>query len=237
MKKALTILAGALIVSLLSSQALAQDAAEAKSVNAVGVVKYTIPANGGLACISLPLNPMDTTSTNGYWVWGETSLAEQMDIGSYVYFWNGSGWAPYQKTKLRGWNNEAKTYEIAPGEAFFVQSAQGSSDASVVSLLGELPTEESMIYSVSGGNAVLETRGVTFYPVSGKFGDTALADALPKESYVYFWTGTQWAPYQKTKLRGWNNEALNMETTVGEGVFVQSVSDVEVTEERPFDWD
>lgn len=237
MNKALTLLAGALLVPFLSSQAWADDEATAKSVNAVGVVKYEIPAEAGLACIALPLNPIETSSTNGCWVWGETSLAEQLDKGSMVYFWTGSKWSGFTKNRLTGVWAGAVDREIQPGEAFFVKSAASNKTAKIISLLGELPTEETLSYDITGSNN-LDTRSVTMYPVAVEFGETELAEALPKGSMVYFWTGSKWAGFTKNRLTGVWAGATNRPVSIGEGVFIKSTGSASTVEmERPFDWD
>ena len=235
MKKVVLVALSALAVA--ATVALADDDNAAKSVNAVGVVKYTIPAEAGLTCIALPLNPLDTTSTNGYWVWGETSLASQLDKGSMVYFWTGSKWAGFTKNRLTGVWAGAVDREIKPGEAFFVKSASSNKTDKVISLLGELPTEDSLSYDVTGSSN-LDTRSVTMYPVEVVFGETELAEALPKGSMVYFWTGSKWAGFTKNRLTGVWAGATNRPVAVGEGVFVKSTGSAGTIEmERPFDWE
>lgn len=232
MKKALTLLAGALLVPFLSSQAWADDEATAKSVNAVGVVKYTIPAAGGMACISVQLDPMGTD----VWKWGEMSIAEQLPVNSTVYFWDGISWTPFSKT-ARGWNNTAKAYEVHLGESFFVQSPKASTEDITLSLLGELPTDESLSYSVRGSKS-MDMQAATMYPVAiTNFGSTELASALGVNSTVYFWDGASWGPFSKT-ARGWNNTAKAYQIKVGEGMFIQeATTGATVRIERPFDWE
>ena len=236
MKKALWSVVGAAVAVALSSVAFAQDTNAVNSANAVGVVKYTIPANAGLRCIALPLHPMETSSTNGYWVWGETSLAEQLDKGSMVYFWTGTKWAGFTKNRLTGVWTGAVDREIQPGEAFFVKSASSNTTDKIISLLGELPTEGTLSYDITG-NSNLDTRSVTMYPVEMAFGSTELAESLPKGSMVYFWTGTKWSGFTKNRLTGVWTGVADRPVGVGEGIFVKSTGNAETIEmERPFEW-
>jgi hypothetical protein len=235
MKKALTILAGALIVPLLSSQAWADGTNAAQSVNAVGVVKYEIPA-GELICVALPLNPLETSNTNQCWVWGETSFAQQLSNGSVVFFWKGEKWKDYKKDIEDGtWGRAARTNVLAAGEAFFVRGAQ----TQTISLLGELPTEDTIPYSLSGGGN-LNVRGVSPYPVSGTFGTSSLASNLPNGSVVFFWTGGKWKDYKKDIEDGtWPRGARTNQYAVGQGIFIRVAGDGvdNLANDRPFDWD
>lgn len=210
-----------------------QDAAVAQSANAVGVVKYTVPAEGGLTCISLPLNPLGTDE----WIWGDTSLAEQLETGSSVYFWNGIGWDSYVKGKLGGWNAKAKNTVIHAGEAFFLKSPATSDTDLVVSLLGELPVESQLPLDLEGDGTALVASAVSLFPIQATFGESAMSAALPTGSTVYFWRDAEWKSYVKGKLGGWNNAAKGTTNFVGEGIFVKTPSDVTVTIPRPFDWD
>ena len=243
MKKALLAVIGAGVVASMASLAFADDDA-AYSANAVGVVKYTIPANGGLACITLPLHPMETSDADpDTWVFGETGLPDQLDIGSVVYFWTGTGWASSKKDLVGGrvrWTSSGLTRTIKPGEAIFVRSSPTNQEDKVISLLGELPTEDELDYTISGSNN-LDTRSVVMYPVEvPAFGTTTLASNLPVNSVVYFWTGTGWAASKKDLVGGkirWSSSGATRSLGVGEGVFVRGVGDgFSVTNSRPFDW-
>lgn len=241
MKKALLALIGAGVVASVASLAVAQDAAVANSANAVGVIKYTIPANGELTCISLPLHPMDTADAQGRWIFGDTSICDQLDVGSSVYFWSGTAWNMFQKmqvgTRIR-WTGGVTNRPVENGEAIFVKGPAGA-EAKTISLLGELPTEDTLEYDLTGSNN-LDTRAVSLYPVEVAFGDTELEESLPVSSSVYFWSGTAWNMFQKmqvgTRIR-WTGGVTNRVVKVGEGVFVKSSGDAAtVTHERPFEW-
>lgn len=235
MKKALLAVIGAGVVASMASLAFADDNA-AYSANAVGVVKYTIPANGALTCVALPLDPVGD-SGEGTWTWGETSLAEQLPANSVVYFWNAEqqGWDPYTKGGLWGWNNQAKNHEIQRGEAFFIQAASNPEDQ-VISLLGQLPVATNYVFNVPAN--ALEVFTVTPYPVQEGFGETDLAASLPANSVIYFWDSESraWDPYSKGSLWGWNAAAKAHTNFVGEGVFIKASQNTEVSVSRPFEW-
>jgi len=243
MKKSAKLVLAAAIGASVCVCAWGQESQEvaAQSANAVGVVKYTIPPEGGFALISLPMNPLDGTN----WVWGQTSLAAQLDRGSIVYFWDKEtlSWANFPKKTINGkWADEAANWELAPGEAIFVRSSPTNYEPKVISLLGELPVESELTYDLQGGNQ-FDLHGLTMYPVDGVFGDSELATALPKGSTIHFWdtNSASWASYSR-KLIGsgaWPAEVLERSWKVGEGVFIQSkgTSVSTVTNERPFNWD
>ena len=225
----LTILAVAATAALV---AVADDDA-VYSVNTVSVIKYTIPANGELTCIALPVNPMD----GGEWVFGQTDVADQLAPGSLVYFWNGLGWDDYMKDPEDGsWVKGARNHTLVAGEAFFVRGPDNGA-AQTIAVVGELPVDATVPYSVRGKNN-LDVRGVTPYPVEGTFGTTSLSTNLPAGSLVYFWNGLGWDDYMKDPEDGsWPKGARNHAYGIGEGIFIQAYGDVtSVDNDRPFDW-
>ena len=232
MKKALSILACAMLVPLLSSPAWADDDA-AYSANAVGVVKYEIPAEGGFTCITLPLEPIGGGDA---WLWSETTLAQQLPNGSYVYFWDSinSKWEPSWKFKNK-WQGLGQTQTVAVGEAIFIRSATTAA-AQQISLLGELPTDPTMPLTVTGSSN-FDTIGVTPYPVEVPFASSALASNLPNNSYVYFWQNNKWEPSWKFKNK-WQGLGASWTNKVGQGMFVRSAATAPTTINitRPFEW-
>jgi hypothetical protein len=231
MKKLLISLTILAIAATAASVAVADDAA-VYSANTIGVIKYQIPA-GGLTCIALPLNPM---TDSGEWVFGETDVAKQLEPGSEVFFWTGTGWKDYTKDLEDGtWGKAARTRILAPGEAFFVR---GYNTAQEIALVGELPVENTIQYAVQGSDN-LDVRGVTPYPVSGTFGTTSISSNLPPGSEVFFWTGNGWKDYTKDLEDGsWPKGARNREYAVGEGIFVRPYGNVTtIDNDRPFNWE
>lgn len=242
MKKALLALIGAGVVASMASLAFAADDSAAYSANAVGVVKFTIPANGALTCMSLPLNCMEDVYVDGVlqpegsWVWTNNAIASQMPANSIAYFWDVERETWQSSTKGgRGWNGVGAKKVLAPGEAFFLQGPSGCEEFQV-SLLGELPTEEVSYYAVRGsGN--LDPRTVCMYPVEVAFTNSGVASNLVDNSQVFVWEGGTWQASTKGG-RGWNGIARNRTMKVGEGVFVKSAdnSPSEISSGRPFTW-
>lgn len=222
---------------LFAGVAAAQDDTNAVySANAVGVIKYTIPAGGGMACISLPMHSMDDSAVSG-WVWGTCPLAQQLEDYSAVYFWQDTGWQPSIKYPKKGWSQGGGDYVIQPGEAFFVQSPSGSTSNKVITLLGEVPTENYLEYALTGSDN-FDTRSASMYPVGVTFGQTVLASNLLENSSVYFWRDGGWQPSVKYPKKGWSQGGADQVVAPGEGLFIRSAategSTVRFT--RPFEW-
>ena len=233
MKKTAIFLSILAIAATAASVAVADDAA-VYSANTVSVIKYQIPGNGALTCISMPVNPMN----NGVWVWGETELAKNLAPGSKVYFWSGTGWDTYTKNIDEGtWPRTARNYQLAPGEAFFVRSVDGGADQEIA-VVGELPVDETIPYDLQGSEN-LDVYGVSPYPVEGAFGTTSVASNLPPGSKVYFWSGTGWDTYTKNIDEGtWPRTARNYQFSIGEGIFIRPYGAyTNLLNARPFDWD
>lgn len=234
LKQALLPLAAlSLAASLATPLAALADDDAAYSANVVGVIKYTIPAGGGLTCIALPMKPLQNGggSTNK-WFWPETSLAQQMARNSIVYFWNGTGWNTSTKQRS-GWSDAEALMEeenaILAGQAFFVQGPDDATEPQTISLLGELPMDTQYLTLTGSGN--LDMTAITTFPVNMSLADSAFSN-LPRDSIVYQWTGSQWATSTKQRS-SWSE---NLEFGVGEGGFVElSGTTAQVVEETcPF---
>ena len=219
------------LAALVASYAVADDDA-VYSVNTVGVIKYTIPPEGGLTCVSLPLEPMgDSVETK----WGDTTLAAQLLPGSSVYFWRGASWQSFTKSTSGKWTPAASNRVVQAGEAVFLQSPTTQTTDHVIAFVGELPTDDEMTYTINGeGNLV--PRGVTPYPVGGKFGESKLAAELPNSSSVYFWNGTSWQGFTKSTSGKWTPAASNRVFTVGQGIFIEDAgASAIITNSIPYD--
>ena len=238
MKKVLFATIAAAVLAGAAFYAFADDDA-AYSANAVGVVKYTIPSNGVLTCVSLPLDPFGGEDA---WYWPDTELAKGLQGGSIVYFWNNNtlDWEYSTKSARGTWPAIQTTnlMMVSPGQAFFLRGPSGTKSNVVVSLLGELPVEESMSVGVTGGNN-FDMRAISMYPIEVVFTNSAFATNLPGGSMVYFWNGADWV-YSTKNVRSntWSTVEGKETLRVGEGVFVKkSGAGMTVTEGRPFDWE
>ncbi len=230
MKKLLISLTILAIAATAAFVAVADDAA-VYSANTIGVIKYTVPPAGGLICVSLPLEPMQGTETK----WGDTSIADQLLPSSKVFFWTGSSWQGFTKSTSGKWTAAASNRVVQVGEAVFLQSPASQTDDHVIAFVGELPDDEELTYSINGDKNLVP-RGVTAYPVSGKFGDSELAAKLPSSSKVFFWTGSSWQGFTKSTSGKWTAAAQNKEYEVGQGVFIEDAgASTIITNSIPYD--
>lgn len=212
-KKLWILLGAALVASVLAASAQS----EVLSQNAVGYVKKTLPAGGKLVAVSYPLESMTSQDI----VFGETSLATEMPVGSYVHFWDevNQSWEPGVKAG-KGWAALQAQKVIAPGEAFFIQGNPAGAADVEVTMTGEVPTDASMARAIVGGNA-LGTVGNP-YPVDFIFGTSAVAEDAPVGTYVHFWSidNQSWEPGVKAG-KGWAALQASKVVEAGEGFFLQ----------------
>jgi hypothetical protein len=209
MKKTLLVVAGVLIASV-----IAASAQEVLSANAVGYIKKTIPADGGLVPLSIPLNSMTETDI----VFGRTSVAAEAPQGATVFFWTGLNWDGGTKGS-RGWAAAQSNRVIAVGEAFFLKGAAGDV-AREVTITGEVPDDTTLSKAVTGGGNLNPLANP--YPVDFKFGESTLAANAAQNSTVFFWTGANWDGGSKGS-RGWAAAQSNRVVQAGEGFFLQEV--------------
>ncbi len=229
MKKTLWIaIAGALAASV-----IAASAQEVLSANAVGYIKKTLPAGGKLVAVSMPLDSM--TEANN--VFGRTSLAQEMPVGSIVYFWDETlqGWGGGIKSG-KGWSVGDSNKVIKPGEGFFIKGNPAAVADVEVTITGEVPADTTMTRALLGGNA-LGTVGNP-YPVDFKFGDSQLAQDAPVGSIVYFWDMALqgWGGGIKSG-KGWSVGDSNRVVQAGEGFFLRQVGAAGSWEAaKPYTW-
>lgn len=229
MKKTLWIaIAGALAASV-----IAASAQEVHSANAVGYIKKTLPAGGKLVAMSIPLDSMTNTSL----VFGETSVASEAPVDSFVYFWDttaqswiaglksGKGWGPAQATKV-----------LEPGEGFFLQGDPLAVDDVEVTITGEVPSDATLTRAIPGGNALGTLANP--YPVDFVFGDSDVAANASVDSFVYFWDvdAQSWIAGLKSG-KGWGPAQAAKVVQAGEGFFLQESGSVNQWEEtKPYTW-
>ena len=228
------ILAVSLALIALAAPAFAQDDA-AYSVNTIGVIKYTIPPQGQMICISMPLNPSPDNPSN---LWVKTSLAAQVQPGSKVFFWSTADqrWNGVASRANGTWPAAAANLVVQPGEAIFLQSPTTATVDHVVSFIGELSEEATESMTLSGGNA-MDARGYSMYPVGGNFLSVAISTNVVPGSKIFFWdVGSQrWNGITRRANGTWPAGAANYVVNVGEGVFIQDAGSArEITEDRPF---
>ena len=233
MKKTLWIaIAGALVASV-----IAASAQEVLSANAVGYIKKTLPANGKLIALSIPLNNM----TEGSNVFGRTSVAAEAPNLSIVYFWDPvlQQWASGQKSGKGVWPGGASNHVCLSGEAFFMKGNPTNATDVEVTITGEVPSDLALSRALPPGTNSLGTIANPF-PVDFKFGTSTLAQQAPNLSIVYFWDPAlqQWASGQKSGKGVWPGGASNYVVLAAEGFFLKGAGNgLPVwTNAKPYTW-
>ena len=215
MKKTLWIaIVGALVASV-----VAASAQEVLSANAVGYIKKTMPANGGLTMVSIPLDSMTEASN----VFGRTSIAQEAPQGSSVFFWNDNQSWTIGIKGIKGWASGASNRVVAAGESFFLKSPTNAVDPTDVTITGEVPPtigQPILSKNVLGlGN--LSTLANP-YPVDFKFGESQVAIDSVQGSQVFFWNPEQNWTIGLKGIKGWASGASNRVVSAGEGFFLKA---------------
>ena len=217
MKKTLWIaMVGALAVSV-----VAASAQEVLSANAVGYIKKTLPAQGGLVMMSIPLDSMTDTNI----IFGRTSVAQEAPQSSTVYFWNEGSqtWGAGAKG-IKGWASAQSNRVVAAGEAFFLKSPTNAVDPIDVTITGEVPPTigQPMLSRGVIAQGQLGTLGNP-YPVDFTFGQSQVAKDAAQGSVVYFWSEASqtWGAGAKG-LKGWASAQSNRVVSAGEGFFLKA---------------
>ena len=217
---------------------LAFGQASVFSQNAVGYVRVKVPAQGELNLVRQDFLPLDPSVPPNML----NLVGDQLPTGSNAFIWDSTaneglgGYIFEQKSARGGWGNGT---EIAPGQAFWLQTPAADPNDYFVYLMGEVPganndSEEVTIAGVAGFDAV----GYGF-PAAIAFGDTDLAEKLPTNSNVFFWNvetqGYQF--FQKQARGGWPNDALDFVIEPGTSFWVENVgAPIDWVESKPYAW-
>ena len=219
MKKTLWI---AIVGALAASVVAASAQGEVLSANAVGYIKRTVPADGGLEVISYALNPMPYSGVTWF---TNTSVAAEMPNLSVAFFWNPETqrWIGSQKTGKGVWGPEALAKQILPGEMFFLKTPAGA-PAQEVTITGEVPDDATLTRAVIGGNAIAALGNP--YPVDVAFTNTDVAKKAANGSAAFFWNPTtgRWIGSQKSGKGVWGSVAAAETIQAGEGFFLKDVN-------------
>ena len=227
MKKTLWIVMAAALIAAVAATAQT----EVLSQNAVGYIKKTLPAGGQFVAMSIPLDSMTGTDI----VFGETSVADEAPVGTFVYFWDTllQTWQAGQKSG-KGWGGAANRV-LVPGEGFLMQGDPTAMDDVDVTITGEVPADAMLSRGIPGSDNFGSLANP--YPVDFTFGTSALASNAPIGSFVYFWDAIQqtWQAGQKSG-KGWGG-AGNREVQAGEGFLLQAPGGAMTWEaEKPYTW-
>jgi len=192
-----------LLTAAVGMVGMATSFAQVYSVNAVGYVNVTVPANGPFALLANPLN-----GTNNL-IGTVLPLPDSAD-GTTLYKFNvtSQGYDSYTFFGGFGWNPGDVT--LAPGEGFFLAAANTAGSTLSITFVGDVPQGHlvnslqpapkfAMVGSVVPQTAALgDTSGT--YPTSLQFpaedGDTIYLWDTAGQSYVsyayfggYGWSG------------------------------------------------
>jgi hypothetical protein len=203
------------------------------SANALGYIKKTVPPEGKLACVTIPLHSL-TDDTN---VFGRTTLSQQMPAGSTVYFWNPTDqlWSGGIKSS-KGWSSGISNRMVVAGEGFFLRSPADQTTGIPITFAGEVPSEATLSRAVAGGNALAIVGNP--YPSDFAFGTSTLAANATAGSTVYFWDPTNqlWSGGIKSS-KGWSSGISNRVVAATEAFFLREAGSGSIwSPEKPYTW-
>ena len=231
MRKTIWMVVGA----VLAASVVAATAQEVLALNSIGYIKRQLPPGGKLITVSLPLHSM--TAENH--VFSNLSLSAEAPVGSEVSFWDTDGqrWVGGLKTAKGGWDANVVAQQIAAGEFFFLKGPDSTTEATEITITGELPNESMLVRSVPGSSALGSMANP--YPADFVFGDSSLADNATVGSEVSFWDtdGQRWVGGLKTAKGGWDANVQTRVVTATEGFFLKEAGTVtQWTVDKPYTW-
>ncbi len=229
-KNLLIVLCAALVLSVVA--ALAQ---EVLSANTIGYIKRSLPAQGKLITVSVPLNNM--TAANN--VFSNLSLASEVPFGAVAYFWNpvAQKWDPGTKKVKGGWDPNVNTQIVASGDFFFIKGPATSTVPTEVTIAGEVPDVATLTRAIPGGNALGSMANP--YPADFVFGTSSLASNASNGSVAYLWdpAAQKWNPGTKKVKGGWDPNVLTAKVAATEGFFLKEFSTATIwTNAKPYTW-
>lgn len=193
-----TLLAAAAISAAFAVTASAQTV---YSVNAVGYVNVTVPANQ-FAIVANPLN-QPTNSLN--------AVLPDLPAGTRVYLWNGTSFGPEIRKTATGWlPPTAGTNIINPGQGFFVQNTAAT--PITITFVGEVP-QGDLAVAYPAGFSLLSSQ----VPQAGKV-ETDLKLPAKSGDQVYVFTNGAYLPVARRTATSWiGGVAGSPEPVVGVG--------------------
>ena len=225
MKKTLIPLLALAFSGAAGLHAQAQDTVT--SVNAVGMVKLTLP-RGQFSMVSFPFSENETEVLTVAGLFG-TSLPSS----SIVYTWDpmAQGYVTSIFGTRSGWSNG--DVEINRSMGFYIFIPETAQDLEYeVTFSGEVPggvsNDLSVISLAEGFNFV----SIPF-PVSKLLSETGLNDIIQSGDFVYFWNGTEWISSSWGTRTGWTNDFV---LNPGQGFFFRSSSNKTWEQPKPYLW-
>jgi hypothetical protein len=209
------------------------------SVNAVGMVKITVPANGGLF-----LARYDFITDGQAEVSVTSLLGTEVPVGTTIYVWDRANQtyflpAPRLSQNFLGQKSWTRTdLNVSLGDAFFIKNASGADEFEVV-FSGEVPGEgnsnsEITLESVAG------FMGFPF-PVAVAWTSTQLSQSLPVGAVLYVWDPLTQAytlpgPRKSQNFLGQILWTANPTILPGHGFWIASDVLPSVLEPKPYLW-
>ncbi len=190
--------------------------AQTTSANIVGYSKINA-VGGELSLVALNFESSSTTVAD--------LIGDQLPANSKIHLWNGTGYSTSIKNSRSGWS--AGT--INRGDAFWIESAASAGTTNEIIVSGEVLTDATNTTTVASG---IDLVGYSF-PVETTFGNTDLANTLPANSKIHVWNGSGYQTAIKNSRSGWGSGA-NFVIGVNDGFWVETASEVQWSEERPF---
>ncbi len=191
--------------------------AQVYSVNIVGYVNQTLPANGSVFLH----NPLDD-GTNTV-----ASVLSSVPNGTTLFVWNGSGYDFGSKSGKGVWSFPTKP--LPTGTAWFIKSPSAFTNTFVGETLvgpGESVTNSLPALNVATGSLL---------PYGGDLNNSTstnlnLGNTLPAGSSVFKWTGTTFDFASKSGKGTWSK---NLAFGVGEGIFMKAATATNWVQQLP----
>lgn len=200
-----TLLAAAAISAAFAVTASAQTV---YSVNAVGYVNVTVPANG-FAILANPLNQPTNTLA---------AIMPDIPAGTQIYLWTGNGFGAPIRKSATGWLPPTAANTIVnPGQGFFVQNP--SATPITITFVGEVPQGDlSVQYPV--GFSLLGSQ----VPQAGKVETDLKLPAKAGDQVYTFVNGAYVGPARKLASGAWVGGGGEPTIGVAQGFWLQAAA-------------
>lgn len=206
---------------------------EVTSVNAVGFIRTTVPANGW-ELISLPFERLDGEAT--YQI---VDLFPDAPLGTRVWFYSDGAWNSETKS-FGGWVTDpiGQTNEFIRGDALFVNNTGGSE--LTLTVLGEVPDARSAPDSTTVLGMGWTLTGFS-YPVDIALTNTTLSAEAVLGDRLWWWNqdhadGVPNWDSTTMAFGGWTMPDLVLKA--GQGFFFNNnqTANIDWDETKPYVW-
>ena len=206
-----------LVAAAVLAISAATSVAQVYSLNIVGYVNLTFPANS----YSLVANPLDATTNT------LATVLTNAPAGLAVLSWTGSGYAEYDAVAPGSgfsWydvGNDASgdNTPIPPGVGFFVHNTSGSPIS--MTMVGSVRTGTNVTSLPSGYGLVSSV-----YPIATNLSGMNLTQSVTASTAVLTWNGGGYSEFDRLPDGTWydvGNDAIAQPTiNVGQGFFLRN---------------